>query len=167
MESALDRESPLPGEDKPKKSTDYVVGFAFRRGNSQVALIRKAKPEWQAGMLNGIGGSIEEGETALQAMIREFKEETGQSGPASLWTHIAQIEASTYTLAVFAAYDCDSWNIESVTNEAVDWYDVNAIVDSRTQYRPLPNVPWKVLFAIEYKRNPLLLTGEDLSGKES
>lgn len=43
----------------------------------RVALIRKAKPEWQKGKLNGIGGKIEEGEGPFAAMVREFREETG------------------------------------------------------------------------------------------
>lgn len=57
----------------------YVCGFLICRTSQTnwVALIRKARPSWQAGRLNGIGGSIEPGETALSAMRREFEEEAG------------------------------------------------------------------------------------------
>ena len=55
---------------------NYVLGFLFNKDLSQVALIRKTKPEWQKGQLNGIGGKIEPGEDPLGAMIREFREET-------------------------------------------------------------------------------------------
>lgn len=60
----------------------YVVGFLFSNpedqyGDRRVALIRKAKPEWQKGRFNGIGGKIEEGESPAEAMAREFREETG------------------------------------------------------------------------------------------
>lgn len=55
----------------------YVVGFLFNRHEDEVLLIKKRKPEWQRGRLNGIGGSIEVGETPLEAMRREFREETG------------------------------------------------------------------------------------------
>lgn len=54
----------------------YVVGFAFDEGG-RVALIHKERPGWQQGLFNGIGGKVEEGETPLDAMIREFDEETG------------------------------------------------------------------------------------------
>lgn len=40
----------------------YVLGFMFStedRGQ-KVALIKKLKPKWQAGLLNGIGGKIEQ-----------------------------------------------------------------------------------------------------------
>jgi len=55
---------------------NYVLGFAFDN-ERRVALIKKKRPEWQAGRWNGIGGSIELHETAYEAMIREFYEETG------------------------------------------------------------------------------------------
>jgi len=55
----------------------YVCGFMFNQRMSSVILIRKQKPEWQAGMLNGVGGKVEKGEHERVAMIREFKEETG------------------------------------------------------------------------------------------
>lgn len=55
----------------------YVVGFLFDDDGSRVVLIEKQRPEWQRGKLNGVGGHVEEGETPLGAMVREFQEETG------------------------------------------------------------------------------------------
>ena len=55
----------------------YVVGFLFNEEKTKVALVRKERPTWQAGKLNGIGGKIDPGESAIDAMIREFEEETG------------------------------------------------------------------------------------------
>jgi 8-oxo-dGTP diphosphatase len=60
--------------------SDYVVGFVFNVDKSEVALILKNRPAWQAGRLNGIGGHIEEEELPLDAMHREFREETGYGG---------------------------------------------------------------------------------------
>jgi len=57
--------------------TEYVLCFMFNYDFSKVAMIRKRKPEWQAGLLNGIGGKVESGESPRDAMIREFEEETG------------------------------------------------------------------------------------------
>ena len=37
--------------------------------------MRKNKPHWQEGHLNGIGGKIEEGELPIDAMQREYEEE--------------------------------------------------------------------------------------------
>jgi 8-oxo-dGTP diphosphatase len=55
----------------------YVLGFLFSRDLKYVILIRKTHPKSQAGMLNGIGGKIEFGESHRSAVHREFLEETG------------------------------------------------------------------------------------------
>jgi 8-oxo-dGTP diphosphatase len=55
----------------------YVVGFAIDPIMDEVALIKKNRPSWQAGLFNGIGGKVEEGEKPVDAMVREFFEETG------------------------------------------------------------------------------------------
>lgn len=58
----------------------YVVGFAFTEDGKSVLLMEKNRPSWQAGLLNGIGGHIEEGEdteTPYTAMHRETMEEAG------------------------------------------------------------------------------------------
>lgn len=55
----------------------YTVGFAFTEDAKHVVLIRKSKPVWQAGLLNGIGGHVEHGESSHAAQVREFAEETG------------------------------------------------------------------------------------------
>lgn len=55
----------------------YACGFLFSPDGRQVLLIRKRRPAWQAGKLNGVGGKVEPGETPLEAMRREFREEAG------------------------------------------------------------------------------------------
>lgn len=58
----------------------YVCGFCFDAKIRRVLLIRKARPIWHAGRLNGIGGKRAAGERPEDAMLREFVEETGISG---------------------------------------------------------------------------------------
>lgn len=56
----------------------YVAGFMFDQyDRDSVLLIQKNKPAWQKGKWNAIGGKIEGGETPEDAMVREFREETG------------------------------------------------------------------------------------------
>jgi len=66
---------------------EYVVGFFLEGTGAEfpedvyVVLIRKSKPLWQVERLNGIGGKIEPGELPINAMAREWYEETG-----TMWT---------------------------------------------------------------------------------
>lgn len=53
----------------------YTLGFL--RYKNHVLLIRKNKPDWQRGFLNGLGGRIEDSETIEESFIREVQEEAG------------------------------------------------------------------------------------------
>jgi|SRR5271157_3815458 len=58
----------------------FVDGVMLDPTLSRVVVIRKLRPDWQAGLLNCVGGKIEPGEAPLAAMNREFREETSVSG---------------------------------------------------------------------------------------
>lgn len=66
---------------KPKFQVRYCLGLIFDPEFTRVLLIVKNRPCWQLNKLNGIGGKIETGESDLEAMNREFQEETGLDLP--------------------------------------------------------------------------------------
>ena len=74
-------------DDYKGRYTKYVVGFLFNEGLLEVLLIRKLKPLWQRGKLNGVGGKILPTESPLEAIRREFSEETGVRPPTWLPFH--------------------------------------------------------------------------------
>ncbi len=55
----------------------FVVGFAFSKNTDSILLVKKLRPEWQKGLLNGIEGKIKNDEIPIDAMSRECREETG------------------------------------------------------------------------------------------
>lgn len=67
----------------------YVLGFAFQ--GDFVWLIRKLRPAWQAGRINGVGGKVEGQETYHDCMAREFEEETGVATKPEDWRHFATL----------------------------------------------------------------------------
>ena len=81
---------------------EFVAGFAFYENH--VALLRKAKPEWQKGMLNGIGGKREEGENFIDAMVREFEEETGYKTNHDDWRLFHNMKGDGYEVNFFTSY---------------------------------------------------------------
>ena len=82
----------------------YVLGFIFSK--ERVLLIQKAKPEWQAGKMNGIGGKLEKFETLHNAMQRECLEETGINIDAESWDHCITMDVPNKCsrVYIFRAY---------------------------------------------------------------
>lgn len=78
----------------------YVLGFIFGKTHNFVLLQRKARPDWQKGRYNGIGGKIEEGETPEQAMKREGIEEVGND---LSWEKKATMFVGEHAIYVFKA----------------------------------------------------------------
>ena len=80
----------------------YVLGFLFDEDFSEVILVRKKTQDWQHNLLNGPGGKVEEGESSLEAMEREFEEETGLK--INTWKFILYMgEPDIWNVDVFAA----------------------------------------------------------------
>ncbi len=125
--------------------TAYVVGFAF--GVGEVALIRKARPAWQKGRLNGIGGHIEEGESSHEAMVREFKEETGVE--IVDWDLFARFQGKDWSVDFYRAFGVDLTTLKTTTDEEVLVYLVNSL-----PAEVLPNLLWLIPLA----RDPEPLT---------
>jgi len=96
---------------------DYVVGLAFNDLETSVLLIEKNRPDWQSGYLNGIGGKIENGESAVESMIREFKEETGLD--IDKWEEIATVTGYDNHVTFFKAVDNSIYQARSMTDEEV------------------------------------------------
>lgn len=124
--------------------TPYVVGFAFDEidGDHRVALIEKRRPAWQRGLLNGIGGHVEEGELPIEAMAREFEEETGMATLEGEWTHFATVTTARSRVAMFAA-DLRELRLASRTDERV----IVILVDDVPKWATVPNLAWLVPLA--------------------
>lgn len=98
-----------------KKYKKYTVGFLFDQKKENVVLIRKNRPEWQAGRLNGVGGKIEDGETSSEAMSREFWEETGAN--IKDWKYIASLFGEIWVVEVFTTTDQKAFEVASTTTD--------------------------------------------------
>lgn len=81
----------------------YCLGFVKDSVTLDVPLIYKLKPEIHRGKYNGVGGKLEEGESALESMVREFQEEIGEYVPAEKWTYRGRLEAPDGVVYCFTA----------------------------------------------------------------
>src|ERR1700690_3869942 len=93
LNALLPTHAKLAGTFGTAVETRFVLGFLFDPSRIAVLLIRKARPDWQRGKLNGIGGKIEVGEVPSQAMEREFREESGLT--VKTWIHFGQFRSGS------------------------------------------------------------------------
>lgn len=96
-----------------------VLGFLMSRDRRRVALIKKKRPEWMAGKLNGIGGTVEDGESAAEAMSREFREETGVTIPPYGWEPVGVMLMDSVEVQIYRAFDDLVEWVSTTTDEQV------------------------------------------------
>jgi 8-oxo-dGTP diphosphatase len=106
----------------------YAVGFMFNSNKSKIALVTKARPDWQKGKLNGVGGHVEGSESFRQAMVREFKEETGINTLESNWELMVELtKMGEFTIYFFKMVSAFEYDFTSQPDEPVNWYSVDDI----------------------------------------
>lgn len=135
--------------------TEYVVGFMFSYDMQSVVLIRKKRPSWQAGLLNGIGGKLESGETFSDAMAREFQEETGCITQADTWHHFLTLQGTddghAFEVRGFATQGpcsrCKTTTDEEIEQCNVRWEAEDCWRDS------VDNLAWIIPMAQNFLRN--------------
>ncbi|OGG41785.1 hypothetical protein A2837_01050 [Candidatus Kaiserbacteria bacterium RIFCSPHIGHO2_01_FULL_46_22] len=123
----------------------YTVGLIFNSTLTEVVLMDKTHPDWQKGKLNGIGGRIEDGESSVDCIVRETREETDLETISSNWQLFATIaegdsEVDFFGLVHFGSKD----DIKTVTDEKVSWYPVKAIPENA-----IMNIHWLIPMAME------------------
>lgn len=126
------------------RKTRYVVGFIVNEARDTVLLIRKNRPEWQAGLLNGIGGKIERGELEINAMMREAKEEAGVD--AAAWRHFAMLHNRQCSVHCFVAIgDAPFVKAETRGDEPI----VRMPLRSLRTCDVIPNLRWLLPMALD------------------
>jgi 8-oxo-dGTP pyrophosphatase MutT (NUDIX family) len=107
-----------------------------------------------AGLYNGIGGKVEDCEEPIEAMVREFREETGALitswKPFCTLLHSAEISQSSpagpWTVHFFKATQVAT--LQSSTDEMVKWWNAQVIANRLNNYF-VPNLHWLVPMALE------------------
>lgn len=130
----------------------YCLGFAFTDYDNFVVLIKKNKPAWQKGLLNGVGGRVEDGECCNVAMAREFEEETGVKTLECDWTRFTEMKFADVLVYCFAIrLPRHNQNVASPTDEYVALF---SIYDVRNHPKVIPNLRWLVPMALHRLDNP-------------
>jgi 8-oxo-dGTP diphosphatase len=133
----------------------YSLGFAFDYNKKDILLITKNRPAWQAGLWNGIGGHVEEGESALDCMVREFREETGLRTEGDQWVFLTTFQGPDFIVDTF--YTCSDmiYEAESMTDEPVSCVPVQLDL---IRMHSISNLPWLIAMALDVDQPRLTFT---------
>lgn len=119
--------------------TQYVAGLYTAENRRFKLFLRKNKPgHWQHEKHNLLGGHIESGENAFEAMVREFKEEAGIKTKISDWGQKLLLTGPTWAVHFFHMDGVIDQNI--FTNHAEgtnEWHE-------NIPQTAIPNLHWIV-----------------------
>lgn len=116
---------------------DYVVGFTYR-DNGDLLLMKKLRPDWQIGLLNGPGGKIEEDEHKTEAIRREFLEEAGVDIEEANWELFCTLQSGGHIVYFFVATKTIN-TVYQTTDEELVWVDPQNLPDN-----VISNLRWLV-----------------------
>jgi 8-oxo-dGTP diphosphatase len=129
------------------KKVRYVLGIQFSASGGSVVLIKKRRPDWQAGYFNAVGGHIEPGETPEAALRREFEEETGVNQATVCWRPLCVLFPNDYVeLHVFKSFTVQAEQVKTVTDEEVGLYRLP--LDTTVVDKVVYNVPALISLAL-------------------
>lgn len=128
--------------------TQYSLAFLFSESLTEVALLIKNKPAYLANLLNGIGGHVEPGESALEAIIREVKEESDLDIKENELIEYAELtgwdkDDSRFSVRIFTGIT-DLSLAKTMTEEPIVIMDVAELSITRNV---APNLKWLVHMA--------------------
>jgi 8-oxo-dGTP diphosphatase len=132
---------------------NFVCGIMS--DGARVALIQKRRPLWMAGRLNGIGGKIEVEETPIEAMAREFGEETGVRLPPDVWALKLILEVNRENTVNFFVVLVPPNLIDALRTTEDEIVMILPLWEALQHPRLMPNLKWII---------PLLLDGDSILG---
>lgn len=141
---------------------NYVVGFAFNKEKNKVLLIKKIKPAWQNGLLNGIGGKIENYDiTPYHSMTREFLEESNIKTSEEEWYYFSKLDSDDFELNCFVGFfDDDLLNsFESITDEQVTLVSVQELFDNQFN-GCISNLKWLISICLDNDLYRIFIEGK-------
>lgn len=123
----------------------YTLGFLFNHDLTKVLLIHKLRPEWQKGMVNGLGGKFEKEETAKECIVREIEEETSLKTNTDDWQKVGELHSSKFAVDVMTTI-YQGKEIDAISNEEekVEWFPTENLPKNI-----MTNLSWLIPIALE------------------
>lgn len=112
----------------------YVLCYVFNKDKDQTLLIKKKRPDFLAGKMNGIGGKIEDFDLSVyHAIQRETLEETNMSIPIEqfhLLDHFFNDQGGFELTTFFTIINNEQFEQrKNNIDEIHDWYELSSILN--------------------------------------
>lgn len=132
--------------------TNYVLGFMFDSSRNRVVLVKKKRPAWQAGLFNGVGGMVEPGERNVDAMVREFNEETRVLTSPGFWVPYCTLHGEAFVVNVYyATSNVHVADVATCTDEEVRCFCLTSVWNQ--DMPQVPNLRWLIAMALDCTGN--------------
>lgn len=120
----------------------YVLALLFTPDRARVVLIHKARPAWQAGRVNALGGKLHPGETPAAAARREVREEAGVD--VAGWEEFLVWDDPQYRMHALRAVDVAAHDARTAEDQPVFLADAHALPPN-----VVDNLRWLVPLALD------------------
>ena len=121
----------------------YVCGLLFSPDKKHIALIKKKRPIWQYGLYNAIGGKVEGCESVMDAMAREYKEESGIY--IDKWEGFTYITGEDFEVYFFRSFSDEVFKAKTTTDEMVSVHHISKIMELDM----VSNMKWIIPLALD------------------
>lgn len=131
---------------------EMVEGFMFSPDGSQVVLIKKKRPAHLMNLWNGVGGKVEPKEEPVDAMVREFREETGVETVITDWRAYARITGNMisahggWAVTLYTTRSTKFSEVKTATDEEVAIYGMTSLPPTLVS-----NLSWLIPMAMDSK----------------
>lgn len=127
---------------------EATLAFIFNTDLTKVLLIKKQKPLEHKGLLNGLGGKLEVGESHIECLIREIEEEAVIKTTKSDWTFVGKMSWTTWNVTVWTMI-CEDEK-PHFPDPNVDWYPVSAVPTNI-----ISNLDWLIPLSLDINNKKL------------
>ncbi len=120
----------------------FVLALLFTADRKEVVLMRRTRPDWQAGRVNALGGRLLNGELVSDGARREVREESGVDVEG--WTEVLIWEDAEYRMHVMRAVSDLARLASTMEDQVVFLADVDALPENA-----IANLRWLVPLALD------------------
>jgi 8-oxo-dGTP diphosphatase len=120
----------------------FVLALLYTADKKQVVLMRRTRPDWQAGRINALGGRITVREQPADAARREVREECGVD--VLEWVEVLQWEDAEYRMHVMRALSDRALDARTMEDQEVFLASVDALPRN-----VIDNLRWLVPLALD------------------